>query len=119
MIKYLGSKRQLLPWIIDTVKATCPDAHSVLDLFSGTSRVGFAFKKEGYSVESNDHNLFAYHLAQCYVATDKEDLPKNFDKILHHLNNLPGQPGFFTENYCIKSRFFHPNNGEKIDAIRT
>lgn len=118
MIKYLGSKRQLIPWIIATIRENFPDAKSALDLFSGTSRVGFALKQNGFLVHSNDHNLFAYHLANCYVATNKEDLPSDFPEIITHLNNLKGQPGFFTENYCIKARFFHPSNGEKIDAIR-
>jgi adenine-specific DNA-methyltransferase len=118
MIKYLGSKRQLIPWIIDTIRRTCPNFKSVLDLFSGTSRVGFALKEQGYSVIANDHNRFAYHLAHCYIETDIEEVPKDFLSLIAHLNNLPGKEGFFTENYCIKSRFFHPKNGAKIDAIR-
>lgn len=118
MIKYLGSKRQLIPWITETIKTNCPQAKSVLDLFSGTSRVGFALKKSGYSVDANDHNQFAFHLARCYLETDVEDLPSDFSSLIAHLNQLPGFPGFFTENYCIQARFFHPKNGEKIDAIR-
>lgn len=119
MIKYLGSKRSLIPWIISTIQQHCPQATSVLDLFSGTSRVGFALKSHGFRVESNDHNLFAYHLAHCYVETDIQDIPEDFLELIKHLNSLPGKPGFFTENYCVKSRFFHPDNGEKIDAIRS
>lgn len=118
MIKYLGSKRQLIPWILDTISAHFPKAISVLDLFSGTSRVGSALKTKGFQVFANDHNLFAYHIARCYIETNLEDLPKDINKILEHLNNLPGKPGFFTEHYCINARFFHPKNGERIDAIR-
>lgn len=118
MIKYLGSKRSLIPWIIKVIEENCPGAASAVDLFSGTSRVGFALKEKGLKVSSNDHNLFAYYLARCYVETDVEEIPQNFDAIIAHLNQLPGKHGFFTENYCIKSRFFHPKNGEKIDAIR-
>lgn len=118
MIKYLGSKRRLIPWIMETIKTNCPKALSVLDLFSGTSRVGFALKEQGYSVEANDHNRFAFHLAHCYLETNIDDIPSDFISIMHHLNNLPGKDGFFTENYCHKARFFHPDNGRKIDAIR-
>lgn len=118
MIKYLGSKRQLIPWIIETIKTNFPHSHSVMDLFSGTSRVGFALKEQGFSVFANDHNLFAYHIARCYLETHLSDLPENFPKIIKHLNDLPGKADFFTTNYCINSRFFHPKNGEKIDAIR-
>ncbi len=118
MIKYLGSKRQLIPWIIETIQNTCPGAESVLDLFSGTSRVGYALKQSGYSVEANDHNRFAYHLARCYLETSIADLPTDFSSIIAHLNALPGKPGFITEHYCHQSRFFHPDNGARIDAIR-
>jgi adenine-specific DNA-methyltransferase len=118
MIKYLGSKRLLLEWIYEVINSNFPKAQSVLDLFSGTSRVGHALKSAGLTVLANDHNLFAYHLARCYVETDLEDLPPDFDEILKHLNNLPPSPGFFTEKYCINSRFFHPKNGARIDAIR-
>ena len=118
MIKYLGSKRQLIPWILDTISAQFPEANSVLDLFSGTSRVGSALKTKGFQVFANDHNLFAYHIACCYIETNTEDLPENINKIIDHLNKLPGAPGFFTEHYCLNARFFHPKNGERIDAIR-
>jgi adenine-specific DNA-methyltransferase len=80
--------------------------------------VGSALKTKGFQVFANDHNLFAYHIANCYIQTNLEDLPDNIYKILEHLNNLPGKPGFFTEHYCEKARFFHPKNGERIDAIR-
>jgi adenine-specific DNA-methyltransferase len=34
------------------------------------------------------------------------------------LSSLQGQTGYFTETFCIKSRFFQPKNGAKVDAIR-
>ena len=119
MIKYLGSKRKLIPWIIDIIDAHCPGATSILDLFSGTSRVGLALKERGFGVIANDHNSFAYQLARCYIETGPKDLPSNFNKIIEHLNALPGQEGFFTQRYCLEARFFHPKNGVKIDAIRS
>ena len=42
----------------------------VLDLFSGTSRVGHALKREGHRVIANDHNAYAATLARCHVAAD-------------------------------------------------
>jgi adenine-specific DNA-methyltransferase len=33
-------------------------------------------------------------------------------------NAVTGRPGYFTETFCIRSRFVHPRNGERIDAIR-
>lgn len=65
MIKYIGSKRTLVPLIARVVRTLAPPT-SVLDLFSGTSRVGHALKREGYRVLANDHNSYAAALARCY-----------------------------------------------------
>lgn len=117
MIKYLGSKRTLIPVILDTLRRV-RGARSVLDLFSGTSRVGHALKAAGYQVFSNDHNAYAATLARCYVQADAEDVLEDARKLVGELNRLKGAPGYFTETFCIKSRFFQPKNGERIDAIR-
>ena len=53
MVKYLGSKRLLIPAILEQVRAASPEPCTVLDLFSGTSRVGHALKREGYRVLAN------------------------------------------------------------------
>lgn len=118
MIKYLGSKRQLIPKILQAVSEANPSAKHIVDLFSGTSRVGHALKKAGYRVSSNDHNQYAYWLAKCYVETDLHDVAPQAETWIQRLNQLPGKAGYFTENFCLKARFFHPKNGERIDAIR-
>ncbi len=117
MIKYIGSKRTLLPVILDAVRRAV-DARSVIDLFSGTSRVGHALKAAGYRVLSNDHNAYAATLARCYVQADAGDVIKNAHTLVREFNSLKGSAGYFTETFCIKSRFFQPKNGERIDAIR-
>lgn len=117
MIKYLGSKRKLITSILDIIKA-CP-GNSVLDLFSGTSRVGYSLKQEGYRVISNDYNRYAHTIATCYVQADKEDLLEDATKLVCEFNALKGTPAYFTQTYCIDSRYFQPKNGERIDAIRT
>jgi len=117
MIKYLGSKRTLTPAIVDAVRAL-PGVASVLDLFSGTSRVGLAFKSAGYRVLANDHNAYAATLARCYVQADRSDHARHAERLIAELNALPGRPGYFTETYCERSRFFKPENGARVDAIR-
>lgn len=117
MIKYIGSKRSLIPLICKVFK-NIPQVHSVIDLFSGTSRVGHALKAQGIQVHANDHNAYAAVLARCYVQADREDVEKDAKRLIAELNRLPGRPGYFTETFCIKSRFFQPKNGERIDAIR-
>jgi adenine-specific DNA-methyltransferase len=117
MIKYLGSKRRLVPAIVDTIGAL-PGARSVLDLFSGTSRVGLALKTAGYRVVANDHNAYAAALARCYVQADRARVLADAGRLVAELNALPGAPGYFTETWCERSRFFQPKNGARVDAIR-
>ena len=117
MIKYLGSKRVLLARILDLVER-CPGTRTVLDLFSGTSRVGHALKRAGYRVIANDHNAYAATLARCYVQADREELRADAARLVRELNALKGRAGYFTEVFCIRSQFFQPANGERIDAIR-
>lgn len=117
MIKYIGSKRTLVPIILEAVRRAA-DAQTVLDLFSGTARVGHALKAAGYRVLSNDHNTYAATLARCYVQADAEDVLEDAAVLVREFNSMKGVPGYFTDTFCIRSRFFQPKNGERIDAIR-
>ncbi len=117
MIKYLGSKRLLLPSILELVRGL-DGVRSVLDLFSGTSRVGHALKAEGFRVVANDHNAYASTLARCYVEADAEDVLADAERLVREFNALPGEPGYFTRSFCEEARFFQPKNGARVDAIR-
>jgi adenine-specific DNA-methyltransferase len=117
MIKYIGSKRKLISELMQ-VMAALPNVANVLDLFSGTARVGSALRSRGYTVTANDHNRYAYTLACCYVAADHVVHFKQATELLLELNGLPGQRGYFTETFCEAARYFQPKNGARIDAIR-
>ena len=116
MIKYIGSKRRLVP-TIGALVGQLSGVRSVIDLFSGTSRVGHALKAAGYQVHANDHNTYAATLARCYVQADSGD-HADMAALLAHLDATEGRPGWFTQTYCHDSRFFQPDNGARIDAIR-
>jgi len=117
MVKYLGSKRTLVGEIRRIVDLF-PETRTVVDLFSGTSRVGHMLKSAGYRVLANDHNTYAHKLATCYVQADLEDVGSDAQALIEELNGLKGLPGYFTDTFCVRSRYFQPKNGEKIDAIR-
>ncbi|MSP54106.1 MAG: DNA methyltransferase [Myxococcales bacterium] len=127
MIKYLGSKRTLIPTIMRVLWAVQPATSgagsTVIDLFSGTSRVGHAAKRVGYRVLANDHNAYAATLARCYVQADADELGslglmRSAGSLVAEFNRLPGSAGYFTDTFCERSRFFQPRNGARIDAIR-
>jgi adenine-specific DNA-methyltransferase len=117
VIKYLGSKRLLVPAIVDAVRAAGAGP-CVLDLFSGTSRVGHALKRAGHRVVANDHNAYAHVLARCYVQADLEDVERHARMLIDELMRLPGRAGWFTETYCERARYFHPKNGARIEVMR-
>ena len=118
MIKYIGSKRLIIPWI-QAVAESIGCVRSVLDAFSGTARVGHALKRAGYRVVSNDHNRYASVLARCLVAADGRRVREPAAALVDELNRLPGRAGYVTETFCVQSRYFQPHNGERIDAIRS
>ncbi|MCA9708688.1 MAG: DNA adenine methylase [Myxococcales bacterium] len=117
MIKYLGSKRVLVPQLVELVRAL-GEVHTFLDVFSGTARVGHAMKGAGLRVRANDHNAYAHVLAQCYVAADRDALAEPAQRLLDELQALPPRPGYVTETFCERARYFQPKNGARIDAIR-
>lgn len=117
MIKYLGSKRLLVSNIAEAV-ARFDNVSSFADAFSGTSHVGYHFKKCGKRVLSNDAARYAYTFATCYIAADAKKYADDASKIIADLQKLPGKYGYFTDTFCVRSRFLQPFNGEKIDAMR-
>jgi adenine-specific DNA-methyltransferase len=69
-------------------------------------------------VIANDHNAYAHTLARCYVGADAEDVRRHAALLADEFNGLRGSAGYFTTTFCEQARFFHPRNGERIDAIR-
>jgi adenine-specific DNA-methyltransferase len=117
MIKYIGSKRKLVPLILDVVKQRAPNAATAIDLFSGSARVGYALKSAGLRVFANDHNAYAHTLARCYVECDDDKLPA-VERVLAELRRVKPRAGWFTHTFCEQARFFHPKNGARVDAMR-
>jgi adenine-specific DNA-methyltransferase len=117
VIKYLGSKRLLVPVLGDILDAV--GARSALDLFTGTTRVAREFKRRGATVTAVDSATYAEILARCYIGSDATVVdPDDLGLALHRLNGLPGRRGYVTEVFCERARYFQPFNGERIDAIR-
>jgi adenine-specific DNA-methyltransferase len=116
VIKYLGSKRLLVPAIVAAVRALEP--RSAIDLFSGTSRVSRALKNAGLHVTANDHLRFCATLARCYVEADAHEWREPAARLLAELAHLPPRSGYFTQTFCIDARYLQPQNGARVDAIR-
>ena len=117
MIKYLGSKRRLVPVLTRICQAS--GARTALDLFTGTTRVAQAFKAQGVHVTAVDSARYAHTFARTYIETDAGAIDAvALGAAVAHLNALPGKPGYVTETFSHEARFFQPHNAARIDAVR-
>jgi adenine-specific DNA-methyltransferase len=117
MIKYIGSKRRLVPVLGDL--ASTVGARTALDLFTGTTRVAQELKRREMRVTAVDSARYAEVFAQCYVAADAGAVDeRELVGALRDLEARAGVDGYVTETFCVRSRFFQPFNGRRIDAIR-
>lgn len=118
-IKYAGSKLKIIPYISQII-TEIPDVKTVLDGFSGSTRVSQAFAKMGYDTTANDVSVWSEVFATCYLKSSKPDT--YYKEIIHHLNGLQGYDGWFSEHYggeaAETKRPFQAKNTRKLDAIR-
>jgi adenine-specific DNA-methyltransferase len=127
-IRYSGSKRAILPRIHRLVRGL--PVRSVLDGFSGTTRVAQSFKAAGYDVHCNDLAPYSEIFGRCYIENCAVERPALEEK-LRFLNALAPCDGYFTEHFggeddgsgAVRSRDgkkkpFLAKNTRKLDAIR-
>jgi len=106
-VKYAGSKLKLLPYILRLIKKV--DAKTILDGFSGTTRVAQALAKSGYQVLSNDIAVWSEVFGTCYLLNKKTRT--EYQELIDHLNAVRPIDGWFTEHYGGQ-----PNGGCSIQA---
>ena len=118
-IKYAGSKKKIIPYIVEIINEL-DGVKNVLDGFSGTTRVSQTFGQIGYNTTANDVSAWSEVFGTCYLKSTKSD--KYYKEIIDHLNGLKGYTGWFTHNYGThhidKKIPFQRKNTKKLDAIR-
>ncbi len=125
-IKYIGSKLKLIPHVLQLIKKV--NAKTILDGFSGTTRVSQALAKLGYTVISNDIAPWSKTFGTCYLLNTK---PREaYQPLIDHLNAVAPVNGWFTEHYgghanggcAIQTdglkKPWQRHNTRKLDAIR-
>lgn len=125
-VKYAGSKRKLLPQILRLAGRINP--RTVLDGFSGTTRVAQAFAQSGCRVIANDVAAWSKTFGTCYLLN--EHPPEHYRELIAHLNSVPERDGWFTEHYGGDGRDprsaladglkkpWQRHNTRKLDAVR-
>ena len=117
MIKYIGSKRRLVPVLGDLL--TRSGARTALDLFTGTTRVAQEWKRRGAHVTAVDSARYSAVLAECFIATDAGQVDVGaLNEVFARLNELPGVDGYVTETFSRNARYFQEPNARRIDAVR-
>ena len=78
-VKYMGSKRNILSFLIPILENVVPRGGRLLDLFAGTHSIGYAMKQHG-PVWGNDIQHYAGMLGETLLRTDPVALRDvNFD----------------------------------------
>jgi len=125
-IKYAGSKLRLLPYILQLAQKVQPS--TLFDGFTGTTRVAQAFARTERRVITNDLAIWSKVFALCYLKNGRSTA--YYQKIVDHLNALPGKEGWFTEHYggsanggsSLQSdglkKPWQVHNTKRLDAIR-
>lgn len=82
ILKYMGSKREILGFVEDAVEALDVEAEWFCDLFSGTSVVAGTFKGR-YNVMANDVQMYSAIFSHTYLSNLKAEVTiTDLDRVL-------------------------------------
>ncbi len=92
LMKYMGSKRELLDFIISSINDLDIESNWFCDLFSGTSVVGCSLKDE-YNVRINDIQIYTSIFANTYLPNinkliNSTELEKIKDRVLFYVDEF-------------------------------
>lgn len=121
-VKYLGSKKDLLPYIGDIISGL--DAKTAIDVFTGTTRVAQHLRQLGISTSTSDLSWASTHYAATFVHNRGD-----FNHLLPALveMNAGQSDGWLTANYSgagpetdqrADGRCFQPKNTRRADFAR-
>jgi adenine-specific DNA-methyltransferase len=123
-LNYIGSKYQLVDWIVETIlsRTGWPSLKTKVlgDLFAGTGIVTWNFRGLGASTVSNDTELYSFYITKAFAISNFNSKLK---KIMDQLNETTGElTGFVTSNFSpvgeCERMFFTVQNAQRIDWYR-
>ena len=122
-IRYLGSKDKIIPLILEVSNTVNLPNKSVIDVFTGTTRVAQAYKENGFKVVTSDLSWASEAYSYNFICN--QDKQETLQEYCDHLNSIEPVAGWLTQNYCdVVSekdsivRVWKKHNGMKADAIR-
>ena len=122
-VRYLGSKNKLVPLITEVIEGLDLEEKTLIDVFTGTTRVAQAFKSLGYEVTTSDLSWASETYSHAMVCNDGNI--EHLQPYIDELNTIEPSPGWITNNYCDALnevgdliQVWKKHNGSKADAIR-
>jgi adenine-specific DNA-methyltransferase len=97
-IRYLGSKSKILPLITQVINDLDKDDMRVIDVFTGTTRVAQALKKEGYEVITSDLSWASEVYSDAFICNNGD--VSYLQDYIDQLNLVPPKAGWLTNHYC-------------------
>lgn len=86
VLNYQGSKKNILDFIHQNTERLLDDNSTILDIFSGTSSVGYSFKSK-YRVFANDCEKYAFVIAKSLLSSNYDDFSNIKDEFLYYYEN--------------------------------
>ncbi len=114
-MKYMGSKRELLPDIREAVKKLSPNGTTLLDIFAGSCSVG-TYLKDEYTIFSNDIQSYSRVISDALICSGNlkkiPDLKKSLDLIKNfYLENLENLEKFLKTTLFKSDEFTNIEKG--------
>ena len=110
-IRYMGSKRRLLPWIHDILEDL--DFETALDPFSGSGAVAYLMKAMGRQTVSSDFLNFSATLGKALIENNTVHLD---GPTIQFLLSTPENTTSFIED-TFKGVFYNPEDLQFLDRI--
>ena len=110
--RYMGSKSKLISNIAEIFQEL--NFNSALDLFSGSSSVGYLLKSLGKEVISNDYMHMNFFLAKTLIENSGTLLSE--EKILSLVSNSSTTDNFVAKNFS--GLYFSDEDNKQIDILR-
>jgi len=122
IMKYMGSKRELLPDIKKSIYEMIPHNSTILDLFSGTASVG-AYLKKDFNIISNDIQEYSEVIAKALIISSEISLDEEIHLIIHniekkYLENKDKLISLFQKSYTESNVFVDIKKNEWTETER-
>jgi adenine-specific DNA-methyltransferase len=112
LLKYMGSKREIIGFVTAAIKSLDVDSTWVCDLFAGTGVVSGSLKSS-YNIHANDIQAYSAILSNTYLSNLKGSIkPERLDEIKIRATKIANE--FFSKNPGLNFQYKDDNTLEEF-----